>query len=215
MSKKLQKLKKFLSGAAASMMIFGATPKSNTKALNKDKSEIATTCFVGTGLVALAVSVGIAYNFEKIAWKKELNKRDDLISKTNDYIKNLAHNLKEVIPRHNSNLFENLVKCENCTNLRNWQVQVYNCDDLSAEALSKIINCLHTHWRTYFVNFGTAANSADNEVNLLRDKCNRLVSEKRWKEYMKLEKEKLNIAKSSKSIPLTILTEREIRKINN
>ena len=209
MGKKLQKFKKILSGAAASMMMFGAAPKSNTKAVRHSssvgisieaKNDVVATCIAGVALTGLAIGVGVAFHLENKAWKEELSRREGLISNAHNYISNLAISLKEIIPRSNSDLFSSLVNCQNYVDLRNWQTRVYNCNDLSSITLDKIINCLHNHWRTdlehhgYYVN--DAAHYADIEVWQLRDKYERLVDEERWKEHMTLEKEKLDIEKS-------------------
>ena len=214
MGKKL--FKKLLSGAAASMMMFGAAPKSNTKAMRhsssssvdisvKTKNDVVATCVAGVVLAALAVGVGVAYYFENKAWKKELNERENSISGASGYIKNLASSLKEIIPRSNSRLFSSLVNCRNYVDLRNWQNQVYNCNNLNSSTLDKIINCLYSHWRTdleKYYDSNYAAYCADVEVWQLRDKYNRLVNEERWKEHMKLEKEKLNVQiEEIKSMP--------------
>lgn len=208
MGGKLQKFKKILSGAAASMMMFGAAPKSNTKAMRhsssssvdisvKTKNDVVATCVAGVALTGLAIGVGVAFHLENKAWKEELSRREGLISNAHNYISNLAISLKEIIPRSNSDLFSSLVNCQNYVDLRNWQTRVYNCNDLSSITLDKIINCLHNHWRTdlehhgYYVN--DAAHYADMEVGQLRNKYNRLVNDERWKEHMKLEKEKLDV----------------------
>ena len=108
----------------------------------------------------------------------------------------MALSLKEIIPHSNSDLFDSLVKCQNYVNLRNWQTEVCNCSNLSSTTLDKIINGLRSHWLTYFEKIyyysDDAALCADWEVWQLRDKYNRLVDEERWKEQMKLEKDKLS-----------------------
>ena len=202
MGKKL--FKKLLSGAAVSMMIFGAAPKSNTKAVRhsssvdisiKTKEDLAAACVAGVALAAVAVGAGVVCHLQNKAWKEELNRRENLASTANSYIKNLASSLKEIIPRSNSSLFNRLVSCQNYVDLRNWQNQVYNCNNLNSSTLDKIINCLYNHWLNYIEkdNYyaGYAAHYADMEVWKLRDKYNRLVEKERWDEHMKLEKEKL------------------------
>ena len=206
MGKKLQKFKKFLSGAAASMMMFGAAPKSNTKAVRhsssvgisiKTKEDLAAACVGVVSVAAIVIGVGVACHLESKAWKEELNKRGSLILSANGYIKKLASDLKEIIPRSNSDLFSNIVNCQNYQDLRNWQIKVCNCSSLSSSTLDKIINCLYNHWLNYIEkdNYyaGYAAHYADVEIWKLRDKYNRLVEKERWDEQMKLEKEKLNI----------------------
>ena len=186
MGKKL--FKKLLSGAAVSMMIFGAAPKSDTKAMRhsssvdisiKTKEDLAAACVAGVVIAAVAVGMGVACHFENKAWKEELNRRENLASTANSYIKNLASSLKEIIPRSNSSLFNDLVDCRNYINLRSWQTEVYNCNNLSSSTLDKIIRCLHDHWRTDLEQhgycFSYAAYCADVEVWQLREKYNRLV----------------------------------------
>lgn len=206
MGKKL--FKKLLSGAAASMMMFGAAPKSNTKAMRhsssssvdisvKTKNDVVATCVAGVVLAALAVGVGVAYYFENKAWKKELNERENSISGASGYIKNLASSLKEIIPRSNSKLFNSLVSCQNYQELQNWKYEVCDCDNLSSSTLGEIIKHLRRHWRTdlkqhsYHPNY--AAYCADMEVWPLREKYNRLVDEERWKDQMEFEKKRLDI----------------------
>jgi hypothetical protein len=202
MGKKL--FKKLLSGTAASMMMFGAAPKSNTKAVRhsssvgisiETKNDVVATCVAGVALAAVAVGAGVVCHLQNKAWKEEVNRREGLISSANVYIKDLASSLKEVIPRSNGDLFNSLVNCRNYVDLRNWQNQVYNCNNLNSSTLDKIINCLYDHWRTNLEKIGyysnDAAHYADVEIWKLRDKYNRLVEKERWDEHMKLEKEKL------------------------
>ena len=202
MGKKL--FKKLLSGTAASMMMFGAAPKSNTKAVRhsssvgisiETKNDVVATCVAGVALAAVAVGAGVVCHLQNKAWKEEVNRREGLISSANVYIKDLASSLKEVIPRSNGDLFNSLVNCRNYVDLRNWQNQVYNCNNLNSSTLDKIINCLYNHWLNYIEkdNYyaGYAAHYADVEIWKLRDKYNRLVEKERWDEHMKLEKEKL------------------------
>ena len=65
MGKKL--FKKLLSGAAASMMIFGASPRSNTKAATSSWSakDTATVAIAGGVLVTIGVVGGVIAYFEK------------------------------------------------------------------------------------------------------------------------------------------------------
>ena len=161
MVKKL--FKKLLSGTAASMMMFGAAPKSNTKAVRhsssvgisiETKNDVVATCVAGVALAAVAVGAGVVCHLQNKAWKEEVNRREGLISSANVYIKDLASSLKEVIPRSNSNLFNSLVNCQNYVDLRNWQTKVCNCSSLSSSTLDKIINCLYDHWRTNLEKIG-------------------------------------------------------------
>lgn len=203
MVKKL--FKKLLSGTAASMMMFGAAPKSNTKAMRhsssvgisiETKNDVVAACVAGVALAAVAVGAGVVCHLQNKAWKEEVNRREGLISSANVYIKDLASSLKEVIPRSNGDLFNSLVNCRNYVDLRNWQNQVYNCNNLNSSTLDKIINCLYDHWRTdleKYYDSNYAASCADVEVWQLREKYNRLVDEERWKEHVNLEKEKLNV----------------------
>lgn len=204
MGKKL--FKKLLSGTAASMMMFGAAPKSNTKAVRhsssvgisiETKNDVVATCVAGVALAAVAVGAGVVCHLQNKAWKEEVNRREGLISSANGYIKKLASDLKEIIPRSNSDLFSNIVNCQNYQDLRNWQIKVCNCSSLNSSTLDKIINCLHGHWYNDLLGHNYSSNYAkyyaDLEVQGLRNKYNRLVEKERWDEHMKLEKEKLNI----------------------
>ena len=140
------KFKKFLSSVTASMMIFGATPKSRTKAISNDAIAIGLT----VGFVALtATAIGAAAYFEHKAWQEEMKEREYLINnEANEYIASLARNLKTVIPRNYSNLFRNLVKCQNRDMLLEWQGNIAS-SSLGLGSLRKIKDCLYSHWLTY------------------------------------------------------------------
>ena len=159
------KKRKFLSGVAAFMTLFGAGPKSNVQAMkpttkNTIKNTIVNiaipTAIIGGIATAIALPVHFSRKSERERRQREeeekkkiLESREVAIKQSNDYIKNLATKLKEIIPLSNQELFDNLTKCGEDKQLRDWQYEVVketSNGNLNSKTLEKIIDELCYHW---------------------------------------------------------------------
>ena len=194
MSKKLSK--KFLSSIAASMMVFGASPKSSAQTVkysasyrNSNSSDIGAKSLVvaGVGLTAVASIVIAGMVISIKAYEKKMQERQDKINTSSPYIKNLAQNLKKIL---NDDLFDSLLQCRGDVELKIWQNNKILNYDLGANDLEKIINKLYNHW---FSCYNYNSFYADAEVRALRNKHRQLVEEKRYEEHMRLLKERNRI----------------------
>ncbi|MBO6126745.1 MAG: hypothetical protein J6P21_01910 [Clostridia bacterium] len=197
MKKKLSK--KFLSSIAASMMVFGAAPKSNAQTLkysvsyrnssrnnNNNDIDAKSLLVAGVGLTAIATIIIAGVVISGKAYEEKMQKRQDKINTSSPYIKNLAQNLKTIL---NDDLFDSLIKCGGNVELRIWQNKVLNYD-LSVNDLEKIINELYIHWLNCYSYISLRA---DAEVRVLRNKHWQLVEKKRHEENMRLLEERNRI----------------------
>lgn len=218
------KKRKFLSGVAAFMTLFGAGPKSNVQAMTpttKNTIKILYNIAIPTAIIgSIATAIALPIHFscksererrqrEEEEKKKILESRDDAIKKSNGYIKNLATELKEIIPLSNQELFDNLTECGEDKQLRNWQYEVVketSNGNLNSTTLGKIIDELCHHWSKVHENETSdrnwIANQVDGELAELRRKLDskkqeeiNQAQENHLKEMRKIEKEKLEIEK--------------------
>lgn len=219
------KKRKFLSGVAAFMTLFGAGQKSNVQAMkpttkNTIKNTIVNiaipTAIIGSITAAIALPVHFSRKSEQERRQREeeekkkiLESRDDAIKKSNGYIKNLATELKEMIPLSNQGLFDNLSKCGEDKQLRDWQHKVVketSNGNLNSKTLEKIIDELYRHWSKVYEERSTDRNWISNQINgelaELRRKLDskkqeefNQAKENHLKEMRKIEKEKLKIEK--------------------
>ena len=194
------KSRKFLSGVMVSMMIFSTCPKEtfNNKVYameksNSDSKKEWAAIGIAAGILAIVGIVGgiIAY-FENKAWKNELAARELLIEKTNYYIKDLAKNLKTVIPRKNSDLFRSLVKCKNRYDLLNWQGTIPS--SMGLKNLRKVKDCLYSHWLTW------EPTNAYTNIYMLEKMCEDLVNDERFEKSIEIKEKKIEAEKNQQKI---------------
>ena len=194
------KSRKFLSGVMVSMMIFSTCPKEtfNNKVYameesNSDSNKKWAAVGIAAGILAIIGIVGgiIAY-FENKAWKKELAARELLIEGTNYYIKDLAKNLKTVIPRKNSDLFRSLVKCQNRYDLLSWQGTIPS--SMGLKNLRKVKDCLYSHWLTW------ESMNAYANVYMLEKMCEDLAKDERFEKSIEIEEKKIEAEKNQQKI---------------
>lgn len=209
------KKKKFLSGIAALVTLFGANPKSNVQAIkpttkNTIKNTIVNIAVPTSVIGTIGTAIGLPIYFacksereqrqrEEEKKKKTLKERDDALSKSDDYIKNLATDLKEIIPWQNQKLFDALIQCNSNEQLVEWQYKVVkNAEELNSKSLGKIIDALYHHW----FNINQDANKTKNILCQLYNKLNdkkqeehRKMMENHNKEMERIAKEKLEIEK--------------------
>lgn len=187
------KFKKFLSSIAASMMIFGAVPKRNAKAVSDDAIAIGATI----GIFALTgTAIAVAAYFENKAWNEEIRERERLINyEADEYIVSLARNLKTAIPRSHSYLFNKLVKCRNRDMLLEWQGKVAS-SSLRLGSLRKIKDCLYNHWLAYETN----PKNAKINIYVLEERCKEIVKEEKFERQMQIERAKIEAKKNQSKI---------------
>jgi len=199
-SKLFSKSRKFLSGVMVSMMIFNTCPKEtfNNKVYameesNSDSKKEWAAIGIAAGILAVIGIVGgiIAY-FENKAWKKELAARELLIEGTNYYIKDLAKNLKTLIPRKNSDLFRSLVKCQNRYDLLSWQGTIPS--SIGIRNLEQIKSCLYSHWIIC-----EPANLYAN-LHMLDEMYANLLDDKKFQENIRIEEKKIEAKKNQQKI---------------
>ena len=160
------------------MTLFGASPKSNVQAMkpttkNTIKNTIVNiaipTAIIGGIATAIALPVHFSRKSERERRQREeeekkkiLESREVAIKQSNDYIKNLATKLKEIIPLSNQGLFNNLTECGEDKQLRDWQHEVVketSNGHLNSKTLEKIIDELCYHERS------TDRNWISNQIN--------------------------------------------------
>ena len=215
------KKRKFLSGVAAFMTLFGAGPKSNVQAMKSTTKNTIVDIAIPTAIIgSIATAIALPIHFscksererrqrEEEEKKKVLESRDDAIKKSNGYIKNLATELKEIVPFSNQELFNNLTKCGEDKQLRDWQHEVVketSNGHLNSKTLEKIIDELCYHWSKVHEKKTSDRNWISNQINgelaELRRKLDskkqeefNQAKENHLKEMRKIEKEKLKIEK--------------------
>ena len=192
--------RKFLSGVMVSMMIFSTCPKetfdNKVYAMEESNSDSKKE-WIAFGIVAGIVAIGgiisgiFAY-FENKAWEKEVSRRKELALKANDYIRALATNLIEVIPRGNSDLFDLLVKCKNTWDLLYWQGIILNI--LGIKDLRKVRNCLYSHWHVW------DPVHAEKYISPLKEVCDELVSDERFDKSVEIEEKRIEAKKNQQKI---------------
>jgi len=176
------------------MMIFGTAPRSNTKAATSSWSakDTATVAIAGGVLVTIGVVGGVIAYFEKKAWQNELADRELLIETANRYIKELAKNLKRVIPRSHSYLFKSLVKCQNRYDLLSWQGTIPS--SIGIKNLEQIKSCLYSHWIIC-----EPANLYAN-LHMLDEMYANLLDDKKFQENIRIEEKKIEAKKNQQKI---------------